>query len=76
MQFVAGTHQNEWFTGKSNVSRGQHIEVISCPSPFKSRPSWRVIRLKPSGGKADRSPMNLAALSGLREEKKEVAGKR
>jgi len=25
---------------------------------------------------ADRSPMNVAALSGLREEKKEVAGKR
>lgn len=77
VQFVAGMHQNEWFsTGKFNVSQRQHIEVISSPFPFKSSPGWKVIRLKPSGGKADRSPMDLAAFSGLREEKKEVAGKR
>lgn len=61
---------------QGNVSRGQHVEVIGCPSPFKSSPGWKVIRLKPPGGKAERSPMDLAAFSGLREEKKEVAGKR
>lgn len=51
--------------------RGQHIEVISLPISIQIQPRLEGIRLKPSRGKADRSLVNLAAVSGLREEKKE-----